>query len=122
MLLCVRSSFSSLVLYPIFNQQSLRLEVDDTSKLGAVKGCTTNKATINVRLGHELINGLRGDASSIKDPHVISSLFVVHISNDRAARGVNALCGLGGSNLAGSNGPNRLVWVRERLEGRGANE
>lgn len=98
--------------------QLLGLEVDDASKLGAVKGCTTNKATINVGHSHQLINGLRGDTSSVKDAHVISSLLVIHISNDRTARGVNTLCGLRGGNLSGSNGPNRLVWFREKLRGK----
>ena len=98
--------------------QLLGLEVDDASKLGAVKGCTTNKATINVGHGHQLINGLRGDTSSVKDPHVIRSFLVIHVSNDRTARGVNTLCCLRGGNLSGSNGPNRLVWFREELKGK----
>lgn len=100
----------------------LGLEVDDASKLGTVKGCTTNKATINVGHSHQLINGLRGDTSSVKDPHVISSVLVIHISNDRTARGVNALCGLRGGNLTGSNGPNRLVWLGEQKKGKEASK
>eukprot|EP00563_Minutocellus_polymorphus_P011342 CAMPEP_0181061538 /NCGR_PEP_ID=MMETSP1070-20121207/22581_1 /TAXON_ID=265543 /ORGANISM="Minutocellus polymorphus, Strain NH13" /LENGTH=107 /DNA_ID=CAMNT_0023141513 /DNA_START=369 /DNA_END=688 /DNA_ORIENTATION=+ len=98
-----------LSLFIPLNQDDLGLEVDNTSEFGAVKRCTTNKATINVSLGHQLIDGLRGDTSSVQDPHAISSLLVIDFGNNRAARSVNALRGLRRSNLASSNGPNGLV-------------
>ena len=48
----------SLLKYYFTYLEDLGFKVDDATKFGAIKGCSTNKSTVDVRLTHQLINGI----------------------------------------------------------------
>ena len=81
----------------------------DADEVVSLEGCATDEATVDVRLCKELlgIGWLAGTA--VKYGGVVSNLGTEHLGEKAADVGVDFLCLVSGSGLAGSDGPYRLV-------------
>ena len=58
------------------------LVVDDASEFLSIEGGTSDQASINLGHGHELVDGIGCDGSSVLDAGCLGDFFVVHAGQD----------------------------------------
>jgi hypothetical protein len=74
---------------------------------GRLQAGTANKETVNIGLGSELTAVLLADGATVDDANVVSSLSGDGLAEPLADSGVDLLSLLSGSDLAGTDSPNR---------------
>ena len=60
------------------------LEIHNSCKLIGIQTRTANKASINITHGHQSINTIRSDATTILNPHALCNLIIIHFGQDRS--------------------------------------
>jgi hypothetical protein len=76
---------------------------------GRLQASTANEETVNIGLGSELAAVLLADGATVDDTDVVLSLGADGLAEPLTDSGVNLLGLLGGSDLAGTDSPDRLV-------------
>ena len=72
---------------------------------GRLQAGTANKETVNIGLGSELAAVLLADGATVDDTDILLGLGGDGLAEPLADSGVDLLGLLGGSDLAGTNGP-----------------
>ena len=77
------------------------LEVDDASEFLGIEGGTSDQASVDFGHGHELVDTVGSDGSSVLDAGGLGDLIVVHAGQDGSQKGVRLVwnekrCGMSG--------------------------
>ena len=79
-----------------FSTKILLLVVDDASELFGIEGSSTDQASVDLGHGHEFVNTVGGDGSTVLDTGGLGDIFVVHFGQDGTQKGVclvwNSIC------------------------------
>ena len=67
-------------------------EVDDASELFGIKRSTSDQTSINLRHGHEFVNTIGCDGTSVLDSCRLGDFVVVHASQDGSQKAVGLVC------------------------------
>ena len=82
--------------------------VDDVNER-RLQASTANEETVNVSLLSQLLAVLLGDTATVQDTGLLGSLGGNLLLEPLAEGGVDFLCLLGGCDLAGTDGPGRML-------------
>ena len=64
------------------------LVVDDASEFFGIEGSSTDQASVDLGHGHEFVNTVGGDGSTVLDTGGLGDFFVVHFGQDGTQKGV----------------------------------
>ena len=83
--------------------------INDTLEVGALEGCTTDEATVNVGLGEDFLSVAGLAAAAIENADVFCSSLAETTSDDTTDKGVHILSLLSCCGLSGADSPHGFV-------------
>ena len=105
---------SVLVLCESYRVAAWKLRVDSSvsgelSKVLAVEGGAAHEATVDVRLAHDLGDGVGLHRAAVEDADSVSDLVAGELAHELANSSAHFLCIVRRRNLAGADSPDRLI-------------